>query len=509
MPKAAPAADTSLPDFLNELTFHEPTIITASNGDYLDIEPGTKGGPATFTTVPISRLRHAFRIHRTQDERTRRWKVELEAVPLAGGPMPRAAAAARRATPSAPPARFDMDLAYHGCMNFELSVPAVEKRAAAPQARGAAKAAPAVRSGVPRGVSFSIPMDVAKAAFAPSTTNFPTFTGDSKRAFDFIASKAPDGDPHNDAVDSSWLSTLRRPDDIPDAAWMAVMDQLNLEVHYRRLCSEYFQAFREFTQNVFIANSGLVNTIGSLMELEGEQSKIIHIAVEGMFSAMASGVGALGFTGAGVVSGALKVGFEFMLKDQGPGARELAVAYGQARDELAKRFNGMITQAQRSKVETFKDWGKLKMLGESMVADGGKNRWPGDDSALRAESGRLMEVQLWKDLLKVKWHHMTPSDAPSFMKNYSDADARRYEDVNRHYWVEFTRGRGAVGFKEEDGFLITNHWLGYGGTIYTHHEPSREMCDRLFSDKLKVTRKEVFTESSWGLARESFLVQRR
>jgi hypothetical protein len=55
----------------------------ADNGEYLDIEPGEDGAPARFVTVPVSNLRHAFRIHRTQDSTTRRWNVEVEPVLLA------------------------------------------------------------------------------------------------------------------------------------------------------------------------------------------------------------------------------------------------------------------------------------------------------------------------------------------------------------------------------------------------------------------------------------------
>jgi hypothetical protein len=522
MPPTTRDAESSKLDFVADVALTEPTLITASNGDYLDIEAGEDGEPARLTTVPVSRVRHAFRIHRLQDTRTRRWKVEVEPVPLAGAPQ-----AEMTEAETTPPTRFAMDLAYHGCINFELSTsePIVvaeeeateeettEEKATNEEATNEGffdsdaddffmvqEAAPSEE------LSFSLDMSVADLAFAESTTNFPVFTGESQKAFEYIASKLQ-VDPHSETVDSASLARISRSSDIPKAAWTTVMDQLQLEVHYRRLCSDYFQSFREFTQNVFIANARLVNTIGSLLDLESEQSKIIHVAVHGMFSGIAKGVGALGFPGAGVVSGALGLAFDFMLKDQGPGATELAVAYAHASDELAKRFNGIITQAQRSKVETFADWGKLQKMGESMEGNGGKNRWPGDDSALRDEAARLMEISLWKDLLKVKWHHMTASDAPGFLKDYGEENKRSYEAKNKNYCVEYKAGRGAVGFKEEDGFLITHHWLGYGSTVYTHHEPSKAMLDRLFGDRLKVSRCEVFNDSSWNLTRETFFVQ--
>jgi hypothetical protein len=496
---AFPLAESQVPNFVADLVFNEPTLINAPNGDYLDLLPSEDGSPAQFVIVPVTRLRHAFRLHRVEDTLTRESKVELEAVPLTGGDTH-----ALQEKPRGHSVKYLMDLSHNGCLGFALTIPKADPSDNEPMLRATESVfAPLLQETPSDDLNFTFEVNLVRAALTAPTTGFPTFSGDSKRAFDYIESRLG-VNPHSETVDSSSLSRVARPSDIPEAAWTVVMDQLHLEVHYRRLCDQYFQAFREFNQNVFIANAGLVNTVGSLIELESNQSKIIHLGIEGMFGAISKGIGALNFPGSGVVSGALGLAFQLMLKDQGPGARDLAVAYNRVRDELTRRFNGIITQAQRARIETFADWGKLRAMGESMEMNGGKNRWPGDDSELRNEAARLMEVSLWKDMLKIKWHHMTASDAPRFMKKFTEENARSYEAVNKNYWVEFTPGKGAVGFKMADGFLVTNHWLGYGSSIFTHHGPSKAMCERLFGDRLKIARKDVFTDSSWNLTRETF-----
>jgi hypothetical protein len=226
-----------------------------------------------------------------------------------------------------------------------------------------------------------------------------------------------------------------------------------------------------------------------------------------MFDSISGGIGGLKFKGAGVVSGALGVAFDYMLKDNGPGATELSVAYANARDSLTKRFNTIITHIQQSEVDVAADWGKLKQMGQTLSANGGANGWPKPDNELRDEAGRLMEISLWKDLLRVKWHHMTSSNDPTFTTRYSEDKARGMEAAHNNYWIEWKAGKGTVGFKQEDGFYVTEHWLGYGNHWTTHHQPAWAMGDRLFSSRLKLSRKEVFTDSSWNLSSERLWVQ--
>jgi hypothetical protein len=506
-PHTLTALDPAISETLADLATASPTLINASNGEYLDFEPARDGAPAHFTTAPISQLRHAFRVNRVQDTRSRHWKVEIEPVPL--GEAPRRGIATAEA---APPPQFAMDLAQHSYLEFELTSQELKPSAMAkefvPGLRAAANALARLRNEAPsEGLKLTLDTNIAEMSFASSTTGFPNYTGDDLRAFNYIAAELH-VDPHSETVDSSSLTRIDRPVDLPATAWKKVMDQLHLEVHYRRLCSEYFQSFREFTQNVFISNAGLVTTIGSLMELESDTTSTVHVGISSMFNAIAGKIGSLEFTGAGVVSGAVGAALDYLLKDTGPGAGDLAVTYAKLRDELSRRFDGIITQIQRGRIEAFADWGKLEAMGKSMELNGGKNRWPADDSKLRAEAGIQMEISLWKDLLKVKWHHMTTSNGSRFLKDWSDETTRNYEEKNKNYWVETRRGKGTVGLSEVEGWYITNHWLGYGPNILVHHEPSPAMCHRLFGSKLKISRKDVFTDSSWNLTRETFAVAR-
>jgi hypothetical protein len=487
----AAASERALPGSNADLVLASPTCIRAYNGEYLDIQPARDDAPEHFVTVPISRLRHAFRVHRVQDTRDRRWKVELEPVPLEG---------ATHAKVTEPAPRYALELVENDGVLLELSIPERERF---PQ--------PAMNRG-PHGkpnpeeelTDLYLDANLISVALEGASKPFPAFSGASEAAYDYIATELG-VDPHSDTVDDSSLKRIERPDRIKEEPWKEVIRQLELEIHYRRLCSEYFHAFHEFTQNVFIANMHLVDSIGSLVELEDDVNRTINLAVAGMFNGIANGVGAVPFPGAGIVSGALKLAFEFVLKDRGPNEAELAVAYASLRDEIAKKFNGVITIIQRCKSATFTDWGKLKFIGEALKANGGKNRWPTDDSKMRARAGREFEVSLWKALLRVKWHHMTSSEDPSPHRKYGDDEKQRMEAAHKNYWIEYRPGKISVGFSEYDGFLVNQHWLGYGNTVGRHHEPHEAMLNRLFRAELEISRQEVFTDS-WNLERETFFV---
>lgn len=492
---------------LAELVFNGAWLIRDANGEYLDVVLDSEHGTTHLASVPISRVRYAFRPHRVQDVGTRQWGVMLEPVPL----EPRVTSGETAVREAAPVSiKLPMQLGHYGCLNFGLTQPSAQVRSKMVMASAAvSEGLPAVETyfeQLPEDErQLSLDVDLLTLAFTASTVNFPVFEGEAGRAFDSIAAQLG-FDPHSDRLDEAALNRLERPADISAAAWREVNVQLLLEIHYRYLCRLHLDAMTRFIQNVFIANTSLVETVGSLIKLES--GKVMHLMISGMFSAIASGVGALPFAGAGVVGGGLNVVFQIVLRDRGPNAAELAVALAKARDSLAELFNDLITGTEKLKASVFKDWGKLEEMGKALERDDGAYQWPEDDSKMREEARRQLEISLWKGLLKVKWHHMTASDDPAFYSKYNDANKAAYEKANPHYWVSYRSGVQKDLFgKKTKGFYVSYHWLGYGGHWMWHHEPAKAMCDRLFNF-LKVPRQDVFTDSTWGLVHEKFYVEK-
>lgn len=497
---------------VSQLMLNGAWLVKAANGEYLDVEVGKDGAPKRFVTVPVSRVRHLFRFA-APDE----W-AKGKQCPMLAEPVPMEHAGAVRGVkgaPLAPAVQLPVVVAHDGCMGFRLTLLAETARAmrsltvsplhdASRSARGRAMAVELMEGIEEKRRFFAIDMNTTTLLQTSSTVGFPQFEGEAKRAIDVIAQQLR-FDPHGDRLDEAALDRLHRPNDISESAWQQVCDQLRLEIHYRFLCKSHFEALTHFVQNVFIANSGVVETVGGLVKLDKNQG--VNLLIQGMFSLVAKGVGALPFPGSGVVSGALGALFSWMLQDQGPNAATLAVALVNARDGLADLFNKLITSIQKMQGAVYSDWGKLSEMGMALEREDGSRCWPEEDGDLRREASRLMEISVWKDLVKIKWHHMTSSDDPAFLPRYTEADKQAYESKNRNYWVEYRAGTETNLFgKKSNGFYVTYHWLGYGNMWVWHHEPDNAMCDRLFT-KLKVTRQEVFTDTSWNLGRETFLVQ--
>ncbi len=96
--------------------------------------------------------------------------------------------------------------------------------------------------------------------------------------------------------------------------------------------------------------------------------------------------------------------------------------------------------------------------------------WPANDEPMRLAAKKQLEISLFKDLLKVRWNDMTPSDAPRFTTNISYIPG--YIEKNKNYWIYYYAGKQKDLFgKEKDGNYETPHWLGRGGTIFNHKQP--------------------------------------
>lgn len=465
--------------------------IAANNGEYLDVEFAEGESPRLITS-PEAKLRHLFRIREFEDAGKGRLHVWAEPIALTQFP------GAVNAPQSAGSYVFPFTLVHDGCSGFRLQpLPATHALSVAGHRCCVESRRASEQFGARDGLAVGVDAFTFLNTF--SGIGFPVFTGDQARAFQSIAAQTG-VDPHSPLLTLAALSLSRKPDDIPQADWDAVVDQLKQEIDYRELARGYFGSVEAFVQNVFISNSGLVENVGTLISLD--QNDTVQLLMNQALKSIASAVGGLSFTGAGVVSGALGVLVEQLAKDRGPSAGDFSVALNGARQKMSDLFDHLVTSIQNWRTDIFTDWGKLKTMGAGLKS--GAIAWPANDEPMRLAAKKQLEISLFKDLLKVRWNDMTPSDAPRFTTNISYIPG--YIEKNKNYWIYYFAGKQKDLFgKEKDGYYETPHWLGRGGTIFNHKQPDDRMCIRLFNE-LGVPRETVFRQ--WGLRPETFFVQR-
>ncbi len=478
-----------------DMAFNGVWRIRTREGEFLDVTPLGEDGRLQLTTRPISLLRHAFRFRSFEKLDPHRWSVWAEPVALDDPTPPEADAQSPGGY------LFPFVLAYDGCNRFVLealpeqhSLRQFTNEAASQSLKAIDQFAITAADGLP------VEMDAFSFLNTLSGVNFPVFTGDEQRAFNAITAMLG-FDPHSSLLTLAALSNLSRPGDIPQPAWDAVIKQLRIEIDYRELVRNYFSRVESFVQNVFISNAGLVDNVGTLVGLDADN--IVQLLLNAALQAIAGAVGSLSFTGAGVVSGALKVVLEQLARDKGPSAGDFSVALNQARSRMSELFDGMITAIQNWRADVFNDWGKLKTMGSNLKS--GQVAWPDNDEVMRKEARKHLEISLFKDLLKVRWNRMRASNDPTFHTTKDWIPG--YLEKNRHYWVvasPYTQ-KDLFG-KETQGYLVTMHWLGRGSTIFDHRSPDVRLPNRIFDD-LGVSRTTVFTE--WGLKPETFFVNNR
>ncbi len=472
------------------IAFNGTWRIEAKDGEYLDVVE--QGGQLRFTTNPVSRLRHEFRLQSFEQLDGDRWAVWAEPVRL----LSEVDVVESRRAPGGHV--FPFVLAYDGCDRFVLE--------ALPDAHALRTASSVSTLEGVRAVSdffveeaagLPVAMDAFTFLNTVSGINFPVFAGDERRAFNSIAAQLG-LDPHSSLLTLAALSNVRKPDDIPQAAWDAVITQLRKEIDFRQLCNGYFGQVESFVQNVFISNAGLVDNVGAIVGLD--KSNVVQLLLNSAMQAAAGAVGGLSFPGAGVVSGALKVLFQQLAADKGPNAGNFNVALSEARTKVSELFDSLITAIQNWRIDVFSDWGKLQTMGQNIKS--GQVAWPANDEEMRKAAKTSLEISLYKDLVKVRWNHMRASNDPTFSTR---GDWSSYMDKNKNYWVE-TRPhtKKDIFGKETKGFMVTMHWLGRGSTIFDHKEPDDRLPIRVFNE-LKVPRSTVFNE--WGLAPQTFYVQ--
>jgi hypothetical protein len=475
-----------------DMAFMGAWRIRTRGGEYLDVAPEGESGHWVLTSQPVSGLRHAFRFRSFEKVDARHWGVWAEPVPLHESLDPVESAQAPGGY------IFPFVLAYDGCNRFVLEdlpeshpLRSLGTLAARKNLNTVARFAADAANGLP------VEIDAFSFLNTFSGINFPSFTGDEQRAFTAIGAMLG-FDPHSSLLTLAALSNVQKPADIPQVAWDAVIVQLRIEIDYRELVRNYFMRVESFVQNVFISNAGLVDNVGALVGLDA--NNIVQLLLNSAMQAMAGAVGGLGFPGAGVVSGALKVLFEQLAKDKGPSAGDFSVALSQARSRMSELFDALITAVQNWRAEVFNDWGKLKTMGVNLKS--GQVAWPDSDEEMRKAARKQLEISLFKDLLKVRWNHMRASNDPSFHTTQDWING--YMQKNRNYWVvavPYTQ-KDLFG-KETKGYQVTMHWLGRGSTIFDHKQPDDRMSNRIFDD-LGVPRSTVFNE--WGMAPQIFFV---
>lgn len=484
----------AVPDqtFIN-MAFEGVWRVRTNGGEFLDLDVDPGGSSSRLVSNPVSRLRHGFRIRSIEDEtETHRWNVWAEAVPLDGN--------ASADLPVGTGAIYPFALVYDGCDRFVLEAIPGEHPLHATGGPTLQHAAEAVTELAEDGTDWlPVAMDPFTFLNTNSAIGFPTFTGDEQRAYVHIGTQLGI-DPRSPQLTLAALTNVTRPEDIPQAAWDVVVRQLRVEIDFRELVRNYFLRVENFVQNVFIANVGMVDNVGALVQLDADN--VIQLLLNSAMQAMAGAVGSLTFPGAGVVSGALTILFQQLAKDKGPNAGDFSVALREARMKMSALFTSLTTSVQKWRADVIGDWGKLKTMGSNLKT--GQVSWPDNDEEMRKAACLSLEISLFKDLVKVRWNDMRASDDPTF--HSSDSWIAGYMKKNPHYWVVATQGKQTDLFgKETKGYWVAMRWLGRGSTIFDHKQPDARLPQRIF-DELKIPRQTVFKE--WGLKPQTFYVQK-
>ena len=131
----------------------------------------------------------------------------------------------------------------------------------------------------------------------------------------------------------------------------------------------------------------------------------------------------------------------------------------------------------------------------SVLQEIGREKWPGliKGKMLRA-FGKGYEIELWKELLPIKWEIYSTDDPPRFSSNLDWVKMMEKKHPNR--WFEtkqVDKGDGPV-------WEVKEHWLGSGMHPFYHSQPENELTERIWS--LGVSREKLFTE--WGLRRRQW-----
>ncbi len=473
-----------------DMIFNGIWRIQTRDGEYLDVIDDGNGGQK-LVTHPVSRVRHDFRIRSFEELERNRWGVWAEPFKLSdqAGPI----------TGSRRPGNqiYPFVLVYDGCNNFVLEELPAEHMLRQNPGDTMLQSLEAVSTlSSEQLTGLPVELDAFRFISTVSGVNFPVFSGDQQRAFSYIAGRLG-FDPHSSLLTLAALANIARPDDIPQDAWDAVLTQLRVEIDYRQLAGNYFSSIQSFVQNVFISNAGLVDNVGAIVGLD--KSNVIQLLLNAALQSIAGAVGGLKFTGAGVVSGALKVLFQQLAADKGPSVGNFNVALAEARTKVSELFDDMITAIQNWRIDVYNDWGKLETMGLNIKS--GEVAWPANDEEMRKEAKKQLEISLYKDLTKVRWNHMRSSKGTYFSQR---GDWTSYMEKNKNYWVEAVPTTQTDLFgKEKSGYNVTMHWLGRGSTIFDHKEPDDRLPIRIFNE-LGVSRPTVFRE--WGLAPQTFFV---
>lgn len=475
-----------------DIAFNGTWRIKTQGGEFLDVLPNNDGEHPKLTSRPVSRLRHAFRFQTFEPLGKNRWGVWAEPVRLDTHPVPVEG-------PRAPGQYiYPFVLAYDGCDRFVLEALPVDHALRRDPSPATLRSLEAIAEFAVDGAEgLPVAMDAYTFLNTVSGINFPVFTGDEQLAFASIGTQLG-YDPHSHLLTLADLNNVKRPDTIPEVAWDAVLTQLRIEISFRELARNYFARVESFIQNVFISNAGLVDNVGTIVGLD--KSNVVQLLLNSALQAIAGAVGGLGFTGAGVVSGALKVLFEQLAKDKGPSAGDFSVALAEARTKMSVLFDAMITALQNWQADVYNDWGKLKTMGENIKS--GQIAWPDNDEEMRKEAKKQLEISLYKDLVKVRWNSMRSSKGSTF--HTTNDWIQGYMEKNKNYWVVADPYTQTDLFgKETQGYMVTMRWLGRGSTIFDHREPDDRLPIRVFNE-LGVPRPTVFNE--WGLQPQTFYV---
>ncbi|HSS49153.1 MAG TPA: hypothetical protein VLX28_09410 [Thermoanaerobaculia bacterium] len=313
---------------------------------------------------------------------------------------------------------------------------------------------------------------------------FPVFTGDPKRAYDSISDqlkldpRAVTDPPQSPAI----LENARRPENIPEGAWLEVMKQLRTELVYKTATYLFFRRFDVFNVKLF---QDVATYFGTARELataaaDDESSFLFSALIKVGTAAM----GSLDIPGVGVAIALFEIALEWA-QSSGEASRDTVQGtFHELSKKLIQDFRGTSLQTGKMEEKVLRRWGSLEPMGRSLT--NGQLRWPAssDEVKMAASALTAYQISLWKIILPAVWNLMRPQKDPEF---HSRIDwFGRYIEVNPNYYLRAE--------PSGSGYAVYTRWLGRGAFPLGHQQPSATLCKEIFRT-LKIERQKLFGET--------------
>jgi hypothetical protein len=339
-------------------------------------------------------------------------------------------------------------------------------------------------------------MSLKETVTSQESTNFPCYCGEEEtKAYNDFEEKFG-MNPRDPEMTTALIMKAKGEITPWTKAHDTVLNQLLEEQHYRERAKEFFKHVTDLIQNIHTSYQSKLQIVTKYLELKNDD--VVNLFMLRVISEGFEALGEGAVPGSTALAESLKVIWDtHNLAKTASGQNEVSLEVIDAYKDLDIRFHAAFSIIDEWRAEVLTDWVKLQVVGSTPLP-----KDMGEMEEIWKKLDREYEVALWKQLLSLKWKHMTPADPPEFHTAIDWIDS--YETKYPQYYFSYQPGErsSSLGLSETKGFWVTKHWLGSGVTLYTHAKAPRVIAEHLFVE-LGIPRKEVFEE--WNLAKEPYI----